>query len=198
VGDDAFTCQGNIITPFAKHTLIARQRNYNYFCSLLRQVVECAFGRWKNRWGILWRPLLVDCTNITRVIEVTARLHNFCIDQNCSPQGPFIPPLEDLWWQRTASPKATAAGKARPAPVAVMEPVYADADTVRALCGGGDDIIQHNRRRAVEAVELSGLVAPDASGAWERLAATKRRTSAAAGLENWRVASSCGLPSVGE
>jgi hypothetical protein len=43
VGDDAFmSCCGNIITPFAKHTLNARQRNFNYFCSLLRQVVECA------------------------------------------------------------------------------------------------------------------------------------------------------------
>ena len=79
-----------------------------------------------------------------------------------------------------------------------MEPVYACAATVRALCGGGADIIQHNRRRAVDAVERSGLVAPDASGDWERKAGTKRRTSAAAGLHNWRVASSCGLRCVGD
>ena len=63
VGDDAFTCEGNIITPFAKHSLNPRQRNYNYFCSLLRQVVECAFGRWKNKWGVLWRPLMVIVTS---------------------------------------------------------------------------------------------------------------------------------------
>jgi len=121
VGDDAFTCGGNIITPFAKHTLNHRQRNYNYFCSLNRQVVECAFGRWKNKWGILWRPLLVDSANIKgqppnphlhvpshpppptskAVIEVTARLHNFSIDQGSgfAETVNFEPPLEDIWWQ---------------------------------------------------------------------------------------------------
>jgi hypothetical protein len=37
VGDDAFVCRGNIITPYVKHTLTPPQRNYNYFLSLNRQ-----------------------------------------------------------------------------------------------------------------------------------------------------------------
>jgi hypothetical protein len=38
VGDDAFVCRGNIITPYVKHSLSAPQRNYNYYLSLNRQV----------------------------------------------------------------------------------------------------------------------------------------------------------------
>ena len=38
VGDDAFVCRGNIITPYVKHSLSTQQRNYNYFLSLNRQV----------------------------------------------------------------------------------------------------------------------------------------------------------------
>lgn len=123
VGDDAFSSFGNVITPFAKHSLNARQRNFNYFCSLLRQVVECAFGRWKMKWGILWRPLFVDADNITTVLRCTCHLHNYCIDQGCNDTN-FVPPLEDVWWTRTASPKRTAQGKAPAPPVAYVEPMW--------------------------------------------------------------------------
>ncbi len=172
VGDDAFTCSGNVITPFARHGLNARQRNYNYFCSLLRQVVECAFGRWKQKWGILWRPLQVDVTNIKLVLECTCRLHNFCIDQRCVDMG-FVPPLDDIWWVRTASPKVTAAGKAPLPPVAVIEPHFASARTVRAILGqlGAVGATQRNNREyAVEEVVRSGLVAPDSTGTSTRAA----------------------------
>lgn len=38
VGDDAFVCRGNVITPYSRHSLSPQQRNYNYFLSLNRQV----------------------------------------------------------------------------------------------------------------------------------------------------------------
>jgi hypothetical protein len=180
VGDDAFiNCCGNIITPFAKHTLNARQRNFNYFCSLVRQVVECAFGRWKQKWGILWRPLLVDVENIKSVVECTCRLHNYCIDSNCAETG-FIPPFEDLWWQRTASPRRMAAGNAPLPPRAEMQPIWADARSVQQHFGPGTgpSTVTHTRREhAVRLVELSGLVAPDASGKWTRETLYRHRAS---------------------
>jgi hypothetical protein len=187
VGDDAFTCTGNIITPFTKHTLNLRQRNYNYFCSLLRQVVECAFGRWKNKWGILWRPLVIDADNIRSVLQCTCHLHNYCIDQGCA-ESEFCPPMEDLWWQRTASPKVIASGRAPPPPVAVMQPLYADAATTQSIIGRR--VVQRsNRQRAVEAVENSGLVAPDVTGAWTRAAKMKQRVTGLGevGLQAWRL-----------
>jgi hypothetical protein len=187
VGDDAFiNCCGNIITPFAKHTLTARQRNFNYFCSLVRQVVECAFGRWKQKWGILWRPLLVDVDNIKSVVECTCRLHNYCIDSNCADAS-FIPPLQDLWWQRTASPKKIAAGKAPQPPVAEMRPIWADARSVQHIFGMGNGPSGVSRREyAVRLVELSGLVAPDASGHWARETLHKKRVNAL-GEGGWRI-----------
>jgi hypothetical protein len=187
VGDDAFTCCGNIITPFAKHTLNSRQRNYNYFCSLVRQVVECAFGRWKQKWGILWRPLLVDANNIKSVVECTCRLHNYCIDQNCQDTA-FVPPLQDLWWQRTASPKVMAAGRAPPTPVAVMQPLWANAELAQAALGSSQFPNTHTRREAaVRMVEMSGLVAPDASGKWTRDMINAKRVGEPGGLSAWRV-----------
>lgn len=186
VGDDAFTCIGNIITPFAKHTLNARQRNYNYFCSLLRQVVECAFGRWKQKWGVLWRPLLVEAEHIASVLKCTCHLHNFCIDQNCSDAS-FVPPLEDLWWIRTSSPKDTAAGRAPAPPIAIMDPLWADAATVTAAIGAPPRISHNLREYAVRCVENSGLVAPDQSGKWTKQVMERKRLDACGHLANWRV-----------
>jgi hypothetical protein len=135
-------------------------------------------------------PAQVDCSNIARVLEATARLHNYCIDQNCSPPGTFIPPMEDLWWQRTASPRAMAAGRAPMAPVADMSPVFSHVSDVRAICGTGR-INLTNRQLAVKAVELSGLEAPDSSGQWTREAARKRRaTQCGRDLSKWRVENS--------
>jgi hypothetical protein len=186
VGDDAFTCIGNIITPFAKHTLNARQRNYNYFCSLLRQVVECAFGRWKQKWGILWRPLVVEAENIASVLRCTCHLHNFCIDQNCSEVN-FVPPMVDIWWIRTASPKHTAAGLARPPPIAIMDPLWSNAATISAAIGDAPRICHSMRERAVDCVERTGLVAPDQSGKWTRQAMERKRLDEVGHLSNWRV-----------
>jgi hypothetical protein len=186
VGDDAFTSCGNVITPFSKHTLNARQRNFNYFCSLLRQVVECAFGRWKQKWGILWRPLLVDADHISLVLMCTCHLHNFCIDQNCV-NLPMMPFLEDVWWTRTTSPKKTASGKAPPAPIAVMDNFWADAATVSAAIGPMPRIWHSARERAVDFVERSGLVAPDAGGTWTKRAMAQQRVDAVGALSRWIV-----------
>jgi hypothetical protein len=186
VGDDAFTSCGNVITPFSKHTLNARQRNFNYFCSLLRQVVECAFGRWKMKWGVLWRPLLVDADNISAVLMCTCHLHNFCIDQNCADVEK-VPFLEDVWWLRTASPNKTAAGKASPPPIAVMDNFWADAATVSAAIGPVSRVWHSARERAVDCVERSGLVAPDIGGTWTKRAMALERLDAVGHLSRWVV-----------
>jgi hypothetical protein len=40
-----------------------------------------AFGMMQCKWGILWRPLIVPLGKIKYIVEVIARLHNFCIDE---------------------------------------------------------------------------------------------------------------------
>jgi hypothetical protein len=81
VGDDAFKSRGHVLSPFAGHSLMPDQRNFNYFVSKMRCVVECAFSLWKGKWGIFWRPLRMARKHMKLVIETTARLHNFCIDR---------------------------------------------------------------------------------------------------------------------
>jgi transposase len=81
VGDDAFKTMPHVMTPYQKTWLTPDQKNFNYELSKLRSVVECAFGVWKGKWGIFWRPLLVNQKNIAKLVEVTARLHNLCINR---------------------------------------------------------------------------------------------------------------------
>ena len=85
VADDAIVTRGHILTPYVGHTLTPHEDAFNYYLSLQRQVVERAFGMWKRKFGIFWRTLFVSEKHVKLVIEVTARLHNFCIDKNVSP-----------------------------------------------------------------------------------------------------------------
>jgi hypothetical protein len=84
VADDAFVTRGHILTPYVGHSLTPQEDAFNYYLSFQRQV-ERAFGMWKRKWGIYWRTLFVCERHVKLVIEVTARLHNFCIDRNVSP-----------------------------------------------------------------------------------------------------------------
>lgn len=95
--------------------------------------------------------------------------------------------MEDIWWIRTASPKQTAAGLARPPPIAIMDPLWANAAAVSAAIGGAHRICHTMRERAVESVERSGLVAPDQSGKFTRQAMEQKRLDAVGHLSKWRV-----------
>ena len=50
----------------------------------MRQCIERAFGLLTKRWGIFWRPLQCDFDRWPTIINVCAKLHNFCIDHNDS------------------------------------------------------------------------------------------------------------------
>ncbi len=80
-GDDAFKTLPHVMTPYQKQWPTNEQKNFNYCLSKLRVAVECAFGLWKGKWGIFWRPLLVQQQNIAKLVEVTARLHNLAINR---------------------------------------------------------------------------------------------------------------------
>ncbi len=84
IGDDAFVTRGHILTPYVGHSLTPQEDAYNYYLSMQRQVVERSFAIWKRKWGIFWRTLFVSEQHVKHIIEVTARLHNFCIDRNVS------------------------------------------------------------------------------------------------------------------
>jgi hemin uptake protein HemP len=100
--------------------------------------VECAFGIWKGKWGVLWRPLRVKQCNIPKLVEVTARLHNLCINRNVSNDMNDFVVADDVFWMRTCSEgvrlKYRKQGRPPPpAPHANAEVLYADAETVAAI-----------------------------------------------------------------
>jgi DDE superfamily endonuclease len=61
--------------------------NFNFFGSQLCIRIEMAFGMLTRKWGLYWRPLLVGLDKIKYVVEVVARLHNFCINERILEGG---------------------------------------------------------------------------------------------------------------
>jgi hypothetical protein len=98
VADDAFVTRGHILTPYVGHSLTPQEDAFNYYLSMQRQVVERTFGIWKRKWGIFWRTLAVSENHVKLVMEVTARLHNFCIDRNVSPEIDDYIVHDDKYW----------------------------------------------------------------------------------------------------
>jgi len=130
---------------------------------MLRQVVERAFGLWKWKWGIFWRPLCISEANIKRVLECTLRLHNFCIDAKTSTKLDDFIVHDDIFWTRTSSnsTRKPRGGDSIP----YLQPVYADAATIAAHTGISTDTARERslRQRVCQSIVERGLQAPDIS-----------------------------------
>ena len=81
VGDNAYVKSVEMATPI-KNASPGIEDDYNYYCSQLRIIIECAFGILVQRWGILRRPLLCKFQRIPALVTALCRLHNFCIDHS--------------------------------------------------------------------------------------------------------------------
>lgn len=100
VGDEAFVCTNNFLVPWPGTGLGLWKDSFNYHLSSMRQCIERAFGLLTQRWGIFWRPLRCQFKKWSTVVTVAAKLHNFCIDENCPmPSGAVVDRLtpENHW-----------------------------------------------------------------------------------------------------
>jgi len=80
-GDNAYLNSIYMATPYESATGV--KDSYNFFHSQLRIRVECAFGMFTQRWGIL-RQIIPKNISLRRTIAMViclAKLHNFCIDE---------------------------------------------------------------------------------------------------------------------
>jgi len=68
--------------------------NFNYYASQLRIHVEMAFGLMTKKWGVLWKPLVVDIRKVKSVAMCVARLHNYCINERMRIAGVLDPAVE--------------------------------------------------------------------------------------------------------
>jgi len=82
IGDEAFSCTNQLLTPYSGRNLGVWKDSFNFHLSSMRQCIERSFSVLTQRWGILWRPLRCRFRRWTTVLTVCAKLHNFCIDKN--------------------------------------------------------------------------------------------------------------------
>lgn len=64
--------------------------NFNFYASQCRIRIDMAFGLMQMKWGILWRPLRVQLTNLKFIMIAIARLQNFTIDEGINSPNDII------------------------------------------------------------------------------------------------------------
>jgi hypothetical protein len=81
-GDSAYVNNSYFVTPF-KNVKSGVRDVFNFYQSQLRIKIECAFGMFVARWGLLRRalPQAMRLRKITALTLCLCRLHNFCIGQ---------------------------------------------------------------------------------------------------------------------
>lgn len=83
VGDNAYVKEKYMATPI-KGASPGLEDSYNFYHSQVRIIVECAFGMFVYRWGLLRRPLLCSFDKVVPLVMCLCRLHNFCINSGIS------------------------------------------------------------------------------------------------------------------
>jgi DDE superfamily endonuclease len=88
LGDAAYTASERLIPMnYGADKLKPKFDNFNIYGSQLRIRIEMAFGMMTHKWGMYWRPLLVGLDKIKCIVEVVARLHNFCVNERILEVG---------------------------------------------------------------------------------------------------------------
>jgi hypothetical protein len=91
-GDNAYLNSPFLATPYPNVSGGYRDA-YNFFHSQLRIRVECAFGMFVHRWGILRSaiPKGISVRKTTSLVLALAKIHNFCIEQTDTSILPVLP-----------------------------------------------------------------------------------------------------------
>lgn len=79
--DAAYAASDCVLTPWSGKQLPKDKDSFNYWLSKNRVVVEQAFGMLVARWGILWRPLEVACSDVPKLVMALLKLHNLCVER---------------------------------------------------------------------------------------------------------------------
>ena len=90
IGDEGFVNTRNFLTPYSGRCLDIYEDSFNYHLSRMRQNIERAFGILVRRWGIFSRPLSCHYDRWRLILQVTARLHNRCLDANVALLQPLV------------------------------------------------------------------------------------------------------------
>ena len=88
-GDNAYLNSVYMATPYKSAS--GSRDDYNFFHSQLRIRIECAFGMFTQRWGILrcMIPKKITLKKTVALVMCLAKLHNFCIDERETSISPL-------------------------------------------------------------------------------------------------------------
>jgi nuclease HARBI1 len=78
-GDEAYVCEGRMLTPWPGRSLSQEKDCFNYWLSSARIHTEQAFGMLIGRWGVFWRPLRTTVDKVAQIVLVCMKLHNFVL-----------------------------------------------------------------------------------------------------------------------
>lgn len=82
IGDAAYQPTEHLVSMYyGANKRTKKYDNFNFYASQLRIRVEMAFGLMTKKWGILWRPVIVDIQKIKYLAIAIACIHNFCINE---------------------------------------------------------------------------------------------------------------------
>lgn len=81
VGDKAFMLSPFMMTPYDDAIPGSAEDGFNFWQSNSRIRSECCFGEVIMRWGIFWRTLRFDISQVGKIINAACKLHNFLIDE---------------------------------------------------------------------------------------------------------------------
>jgi len=98
VGDSAYPCLPQLITPFKRQTnqeLSLHQHQFNRRISKARVVVKRAFGLLKARFRALGDTIEMNLEHCNDFVLAACLLHNYCIERN-EPEFPVEMEVDEL------------------------------------------------------------------------------------------------------
>jgi hypothetical protein len=82
--DNAYTLNETMLVPYPGqniHITHPELETFNFYQSQLRITIECTFGVFVRRWGILWKSMEYNLALQFEIVHACCRLHNFCIQR---------------------------------------------------------------------------------------------------------------------
>lgn len=90
-GDETYTIEGCLMTPFRKSFLTTYTDSYNFYHSSQPVHIEQAFGMHVSKCRMLKSPLMFSLSANSQTVICAAKLHNFCIKFSESGEENQVP-----------------------------------------------------------------------------------------------------------